>query len=146
MKNKKQEHESATPVADAITEHESGKPIVNEAIQVSTSISTKKLGRPKIEGSKRQLKLQEMDAKRAANDGYLPLGRPKVEGSKRQLSMIAKEQAKKDGSGRGKGRPKMTEEEKAVAKTKREADRNAWLQLQAMKNEGAQVTGAIPAE
>jgi len=141
---KKTKEQTATPIADAIGQTESGQPIVNGAVQISISDKPKgKLGRPKIEGSKRQQKLAEMDAKRAANDGYLPLGRPKVEGSKRQLAMLAKEEAKANGTGRGKGRPKMTEEEKAIAKEKREVARNEWVQRQAMKSQGTQVTDAV---
>lgn len=137
--------ETPTPVADAIETSAEGKPVVNGAVQVSTNDSGghKKLGRPKKDGSARQAKLAEMDAKRAANDGYLPLGRPKVNGSARQLEMLAKEEAKANGTARGKGRPKMTEEDKAIAKEKREIARQKWLEGQAAKAAGVQVSEAI---
>jgi hypothetical protein len=157
MKNKKsqdatsetivaEQNASATPVADAIAHSEDGKPIVNGAKQISantTVAGTKKLGRPVKEGSERQKKLAEMDAKRAANDGYLPQGRPKMENSKRQMQLLAREEAIANGTARGKGRPKMTEEDKAKQKEKREADRKAWLERQALKSEGVQVTETV---
>lgn len=143
MKKSKEQSTNAT-VAEGITTNEAGQPIVNGAVQISVSDKPKAtLGRPKKEGSKRQQKLAEIEAKRAANDGYLPLGRPKMEGSKRQLELLAKAEAKASGVARGIGRPKMSEEDKAIAKEKREKDRQEWLAKQALKAEGVQVSEAV---
>lgn len=146
MKNKKQ-NESSTSVADSITTTESGHPVVGGAVQISVSEGTKKkLGRPIDPNSDRAKKIAVRQAKAEANFGYIALGRPAMSDSKRQLALLAKKAAAENGEVRGKGRPKMTEEDKAIAKQKRDADKAAYLERVAVANAGTQMTGAAIVE
>jgi len=64
-------------------------------------VEVKVLGRPTNPNSARQLRLAELEAKRA--NGELKRGRPVVEGSERQIRL--KKQAENKANGLGKGRP-----------------------------------------
>lgn len=96
---------------------------VAEGTSPSVEVTTKKLGRPVNPDSKRQKELATK-ADRGIN-GYIPLGRPVNKNSKRQIELALKAEKKANGTGGQKGRPKMTEQEKADAKAKREAAKAA---------------------
>lgn len=71
--------------------------------------AAKRPGRPVVQGSARQLRLAELEAKRAA--GQLRRGRPTVEGSERQKRLAAIEAKRAAGIEIKPGRPKMTKVE-----------------------------------
>lgn len=141
-------------VLDAVESQPAPTPITTEVTettqpQVSTegeAVVTKKLGRPPVPGSKRQLAIAEREAKLASGElkrgrkanpdskrqarikhlaemkekGLLTgkKGRPVVPGSKHQQK-LAEKQARIDANGgvpMKPGRPKMTDEQKAAAK------------------------------
>lgn len=105
---------SSTPMADQIN--------AGSVVIAPTSEPKKKLGRPVNPDSARAKRVVEMEAKRIANGGVLPLGRPAVEGSARQIKLQAIADKKADPNYVAKrGRPKMTDEQKVEWKAKREA-------------------------
>ena len=108
----------STPLADQIN---AGSVVIEPA-------KTKKLGRPANPDSARAKKLAEMEAKRIANGGVLPLGRPAVEGSARQLKLQAAAEKKASGAPVVLGRPKMSEEQKIAWRAAREAKRAAAIE------------------
>lgn len=87
---------------------------------VTEGSETKRLGRPVNPESKRQKELAGKESTGIVlSDGsiYKPVGRKPDPTSKRQIMLATKG----TGDPKQKGRPKMTEEEKAAAKAKREA-------------------------
>jgi hypothetical protein len=113
---------------------------IENAVEATTITPTvevtepKKLGRPVNANSARQQKIAEMEQRKAQGGGYVKLGRPAVPGSKRQEKLAAIEAKKASGAVIQRGRPKMTEEQKADAKAKRDAAYEVWLLNQ--KNAG----------
>jgi hypothetical protein len=114
------------------------KEVAEEATGTVANVTVtepKKLGRPSDPNSARQARLKEMEARKEAMGGYIPLGRPAVEGSKRQIK-LAEIAAKKADPNYvpAKGRPKMTEQEKEEARAKREAAKQAWIAAEKAKH------------
>ena len=113
--------------------------IVAEGIESQTAVTVEptvtvtetKLGRPSNPNSARQKRLAEIAKRKAEHGGFLPLGRPKVEGSKRQAKLAEIAAKKEAGYVAKPGRPKMTEEQKAEARQKREEAMQIWLKNQA---------------
>jgi len=99
----------------------------------------KVLGRPVNPNSDRQKRLAEMEARKTAMGGYIPLGRPKVDGSKRQQKLAEQAARKSDPNYvPAKGRPKMTEEEKVAARAERQAKFEAWKAAEMAKHQSLQ--------
>jgi len=92
-------------------------------------------GRPVNPNSARQARLAEMEARKAAMGGYIPLGRPAVPDSNRQkkLAEIAAKKADPNYVP-AKGRPKMSEAEKEAARAEREQKRLAWIAAEKAKH------------
>ncbi len=107
----------------------------DETVANVTVTEPKKLGRPSDPNSKRQARLKEIEARRTAMGGYVPLGRPAVPNSKRQAK-LAEIAAKKADPNYvpAKGRPKMSEEEKKAAAEKRAALKQAWIDAEKAKH------------
>lgn len=108
---------SGTAVADQTATTNSGSTV---------EITTKKLGRPVKPDSERQKRLAETEAKKTAMGGYVPLGRAIDPTSKRQQTIAERNAKKAEGYVAQKGRPKMSEEAKAVAAEKRAALKAEW--------------------
>lgn len=109
---------------------------VAEGAEANVTVTEpKKLGRPADPNSARQARLKEMEARKAAMGGYIPLGRPAVPDSNRQkkLAEIAAKKADPNYVP-AKGRPKMTEAEKEAARADREAKRQAWIAAEKAKH------------
>lgn len=112
---------SRAALEEAIAEKTAAAPEVkiedtNDEAQLSTedlavieAVATKRLGRPVVAGSARQIRLAEQAEKKAA--GLLKRGRPVVEGSPRQMRLAAMEAKKAAGIEIKPGRPKMVKEE-----------------------------------
>jgi hypothetical protein len=122
------------------------KEVATEAtvnVEPTTATATvdepKVLGRPVNPNSDRQKRLAEMEARKTAMGGYIPLGRPKVEGSKRQQKLAEQAARKSDPNYvPAKGRPKMTEEEKIAARAERQAKFEAWKAAEMAKHQSLQ--------
>jgi hypothetical protein len=81
----------------------------------------RKPGRPPVEGSMRQERMMMLEEKRNENFGIMPLGRPVNPDSNRQQKLSELMERRESGMAK-RGRPKMTEQERATAKLKREQD------------------------
>jgi len=79
------------------------KNTVTETVVATVSVETKKMGRPTNPESKRQQRIAELEAKRAA--GTCKRGRPTVVGSKRQEVLAAREAKRAAGGEVKRGRP-----------------------------------------
>lgn len=90
-----------TPAIETPTATETVTPVV-----VAEEKAKGKPGRPIIEGSARQLRLQAR-AEKLANGGAVKRGRPAVEGSARQLRLQARAEKLAQGLEIKPGRPKM---------------------------------------
>jgi hypothetical protein len=90
------------------------------AMQLENMTEKRKPGRPAVEGSARQVRLAALEQRREENGGYIRLGRPVDPNSPRQQRLG--ELMEKRAAGLAKrGRPKMSEDAKAEARLKREA-------------------------
>lgn len=99
------------------------------AQQQETMTEKRKPGRPTVEGSARQIRLAMLEQKKA--DPNFRLGRPVDPNSPRQQRL--KELMDRRAAGLAqRGRPKMTEEQKAKAKAEREAK---YAQLSQLLND-----------
>ena len=81
---------------------------------MNNETTTKKQGRPVVEGSNRQIKLAERAARIAAG-GSVSKGRPSNPNSARQARLAAQEAKKAAGMTIKPGRPKMVKVEEPVA-------------------------------
>lgn len=124
-----------TKKAPAVKEVAEGATAETNVTANVTVTEPKKLGRPANPNSARQARLAEMEARKAAMGGYIPLGRPAVPDSKRQAK-LAEIAAKKADPNYvpAKGRPKMSEDEKAQARIEREAKKQAWIASEKAKH------------
>jgi hypothetical protein len=90
------------------------------AQQLENMTEKRKPGRPAVEGSARQVRLAALEQRREENGGYIRLGRPVNPDSPRQQRLA--ELMDKRAAGLAKrGRPKMSDDAKAEARLKREA-------------------------
>ena len=90
------------------------------AQQLENMTEKRKPGRPTVEGSARQVRLAALEQRKEENHGYVRLGRPVNPDSPRQQRLG--ELMEKRAAGLAKrGRPKMSEDAKAEARLKREA-------------------------
>lgn len=106
----------------------------------------KDLGRPVDPNSARQQKLAKQAERKLIYGDYVPLGRQADPNSKRQ-QMLKEQKAKKEAGIIGqRGRPKMTDEQKAEWKAKRDAAKQAWLDRQASIAKGESFSGAVNIE
>lgn len=96
--------------------------------EVTVTETAKQLGRPVNPTSARQIRLAEQKSK---HGGFVRLGRPVKAESKRQQKLSEIDAKKKSGVVAKKGRPVMTEEEKEVARAKRQAAYEMWLENEA---------------
>lgn len=111
--------------------------VTSPVTEPTVTVTEKVIGRPVNPNSARQKRLAEIEARKAAHGGFLPLGRPKVEGSKRQAKLAEIAAKKAAGYEPKLGRPKMTEEQKAEAKAKRAEAMEVFLKnQQALSLEG----------
>lgn len=101
-----------------------------EANAPGMTVTEKQIGRPVDPNSKRQQKLAAIAARKAEFGDYVPLGRKADPTSKRQAKLAEIAAKKASGAEVKKGRPKMTEEQKAEWKAKREAAKTAYLAKQ----------------
>jgi hypothetical protein len=92
----------------------------------------RKPGRPTVEGSKRQERMLMLEQRRNENHGIMPLGRPVNPFSDRQQRLAELMERRSAGLAK-RGRPKMTDEEKAAAKLKREQDMATLAMLRSQK-------------
>jgi hypothetical protein len=103
---------------------------INTSSPANDGSADKKPGRPVNPESARQKRERELSERRER--GELTLGRPKVADSKRQQELALKAAKAAEGHQAAKGRPKMTDEQKAEARKKREAEqleaRLRWAQ------------------
>jgi len=94
----------------------------------------RKPGRPPVEGSMRQERMMILEEKRSENFGIMPLGRPANPESKRQQRLNELMERRASGIASSKGRPKMTAEQRAAAKLKREQDMATLAMLRSINN------------
>lgn len=81
-----------------------------ENVAEATVTTTKRLGRPVVEGSVRQLKLAAQKTRIEMNGGVVKLGRPVVGESKRQQQIQERLNKMAAGVEIKRGRPKMNKE------------------------------------
>lgn len=94
-----------------------------QAGHAEVTVTKKQLGRPVNPDSKRQKELAGKTNKGillSTGEVYIQKGRPVDVNSKRQAELKEKQARKDAGIQAAKGRPKMTEAEKAAAKAERE--------------------------
>lgn len=124
--------ETAAPVIDQVVENKISQP--NAPAEASADTTTeeapKRLGRPVVEGSKRQLAIQERERKLAA--GELKRGRKANPDSKRQAHLAHLAQLKAEGRLTGKkGRPVIpdSKHQKALAEKQARIINNGGVPL-----------------
>lgn len=101
------------------------------AQQLENMTEKRKPGRPTVEGSARQERLAMLEQRRIENNGYIRLGRPVDPSSPRQQKLGELMERRVAGLAK-RGRPKMSEDAKAEARLKREAQE---AQLKALLND-----------
>ena len=94
-------------IVKKIEQHIAASKKADEEAKANAKESNGQKGRPVVEGSARQIRLAELEARKLANGGVVKRGRPAAEGSDRQMKLAARSAKLALGLEVKPGRPKV---------------------------------------